>query len=700
MSLWTNRPFLRIILAFALGILAARHDFTISLLALQYLILSLFILVVVVKAVFKNTPNIILANLLLVSIGLIGMHHYGSSNSYNKRLLIQSTWNECKAFIGTITSFPTEKEKYMVYHVDVNLGIQDSGFLNIPTKILLYEKKAAEQNSTLVYGDKVRIEGHPYLIDEAKNPHEFDFAKYMADQHIYLHQFVTHDQITLIGKHKANALMSAVYRIRSHFESVIKSNINGKDEEAIVLALLLGIKGQLNPEIKTAYATAGAMHVLAVSGLHVSIIYFLLNWLFKGIPPGNFKRFVTPTISIMALWLYALLTGFSPSILRAVTMFSCMIFAKILDRKNQVFNSLSFVAFVLLIFDPTFLFNIGFQLSFLAVAGIVYLYPKLYQFWDIQNRVGDYLWQLVCVSLAAQIATFPLSIYYFHQFPSYFLIANLIVIPVAFAIMILGLGVLAFGSFTPWIGWFLEELVGFMNCFVARIQVLDGSVIDWIYMSSFQTFLIYMAIIAFLCLLRYKKISYAWLMLFIITGFSLDRIWHILIRSNTNDMAFYSMGKSPIIDQVEKFEAQLFTLDSIFDFEKLEQHISPNRIHNLLPPPRSPHLISTQLGSFARMHIFKNKRTLFFTQPFDVNQIQFRLKADIVVISNQAIDSLTILDRIVDFKEVIIDQTNHPFYANRLKSEAKSLKMNLFSLHDQAHLVSLSRNQKFLDMLF
>ena len=136
------------------------------------------------------------------------------------------------------------------------------------------------------------------------------------------------------------------------------------------------------------------------------------------------------------------------------------------------------------------------------------------------------------------------------------------------------------------------------------------------------------------------------------------------------------------------------------DFKKQEMQIIPYRINNLLPPPEKPHIIDTPLDDFAQLHVFKNKRTLFLTEKFDPDQIQFILKADIVVISNESVDSLAILDQVVDFKEVILDNTNGSFYVNRLKTEAINQKTKLSSLHDHAYLVSISRNQKFLDMLF
>ena len=337
MFFWANHPFLRITLVFALGILAIRYGLPTTTSTLTTLSLTLFFLSLAGKAIFKKSSNSLWGNLLLVSIFLMGALHYQQTKLRNSNEFNLFKWTQCQSYIGTLHSFPSDKEKFRVYHIDLDIGLKDSSFVSSPVRLLLYERKDSTFTSSLNYGDKILITGSPSLFSKAKNPHEFDFSKYMADQHIHLQHFVSSDQIKLLEKNQGNQLMSAVYRLRSHFEKIIKAQVSGENEQAIVLALLLGIKGQLDTDTKAAYAAAGAMHVLAVSGLHVSIIYFILSWLFKSMPPGDLKRFLVPTVSISALWLYALLTGFSPSILRAVSMFSIIIFAQVLNRKKPNF---------------------------------------------------------------------------------------------------------------------------------------------------------------------------------------------------------------------------------------------------------------------------------------------------------------------------------------------------------------------------
>ncbi|WP_420582941.1 ComEC/Rec2 family competence protein [Reichenbachiella sp.] len=700
MSLWTNLPFLRITLVFALGIIVARfnlatHEVSCTLLACAFLVIA-FIGVLF----FKKTPKLLWGNLLLISIFLLGNLSHEQYTLSNSKKTDLSKWTDSQVYIGIVSSFPSNKKNFIVYLVDIDLGLQDSTFIQSPVRLLLYQRKDSILTSGLNYGDKILVSGSPSQFEKAKNPYEFDFSQYMADQHVHLQHFVTSNQIRLLEKNQGNRLMSAVYRIRSHFEEVIKSQINGKNEQAIVLALLLGIKDQLDTEIKASYAAAGAMHVLAVSGLHVSIIYFILIWLFKGLPEGELKRYLVPSISIAALWLYALLTGFSPSILRAVSMFSIIIFAQVLNRKSQIFNSLAFAAFVLLLVDPFYLFNIGFQLSFLAVAGIVYVYPKLYAIWDIKSLLGDYFWKLTCVSIAAQLATFPLSLYYFNQFPSFFLLANIVVIPTAFGVMILGISTLILSPIINSIGWLLEKLVLFMSWFVQQVEQLNGSVIDWIYISEFQTVMIYVIILAFFALLKFRNKSYVWVICLAVMGFSFHRISILTKQFNARELIFYSANQTPIIDQVQDFEANLFSIDSVSDFNSQIHHITPYRIHHSLPKPEPPILLSTHLDEFAKIEVFQGKKLLFFSSSFDNDEIKFRLHADIVIISNESIHSLEELDEIVDFKEVILDRSNRHFYSNQLAREAKIMGINLYDLRDQAHQISLSRDEELLNLLF
>ncbi|WP_319479987.1 ComEC/Rec2 family competence protein [uncultured Draconibacterium sp.] len=186
--------------------------------------------------------------------------------------------------------------------------------------------------------------------------------------------------------------------------------------------------------------------MLAVSGLHVGILFFAFTFCFGFLQKRKIGKFIYVMLSISLLWCYAFITGLSPSVLRACTMFSLVIIAGNINRRANIYNTLAASAFLLLWVNPNNLFEVGFQLSYMAVFGIVFLQPRIAGLWTVKNKVGLFFWNLICVSIAAQIATFPLSAYYFNQFPTYFLLSNIVVIPAAMLLIPLGLGLLAFSK--------------------------------------------------------------------------------------------------------------------------------------------------------------------------------------------------------------------------------------------------------------
>ena len=275
-------------------------------------------------------------------------------------------------------------------------------------------------------------------------------------------------------------------RLGNYFAQLIHSKVEHPESQQIALALLLGQKGSLDKEIMDAYSETGTMHILAVSGLHVGIIYALLLLPVRGLKSTSKIRFFYLLLVVLLIWVYALLTGFSPSVVRAAAMFSLVTLGQMRKRKASIWNTLAFSALMILVIDPDVIFDIGFQLSYLAVAGIVGIQPLMVGWWLPRNSILEYFWQLATVSLAAQLVTFPLSILYFHQFPTYFLLANLLVVPLAFVIMAVGVPFM----FLAWIpklgevmGWVVDWLIFLQNQLTMMIQVLPGGTIEGLVIS-------------------------------------------------------------------------------------------------------------------------------------------------------------------------------------------------------------------------
>ena len=289
-------------------------------------------------------------------------------------------------------------------------------------------------------GDQILVWGSVSEIEAARNPHQFNYKKYLSDKSVYLQIKVLPDNhIKLRNRNKS--LRESGLKLREKIIEHLQNQPFGKDELAVIQAVLLGYRHDVDKTLSDNYKAAGAMHIMAISGLHIGVILMILNYILKPLillPGGRILKLI---LSVLILWGFALLSGFSVSILRAVTMFSFLAYALYLNRPGSTYNILALsIFFILLVLDPLMLFQVGFQLSYAAVLSIVWLYPKLISLWHPENILLRRVWQLCCAGTSAQLGVLPLSLYYFHQFPTLFLISNLIIVP--FLGLIIGAGLL------------------------------------------------------------------------------------------------------------------------------------------------------------------------------------------------------------------------------------------------------------------
>ncbi|WP_119844513.1 ComEC/Rec2 family competence protein [Reichenbachiella sp. MSK19-1] len=693
MFAWSHLPFVRITVVFILGILLSTQlpqswgfSYHVLLITIAFMVTSIFFLFEK-----KYLTTLTIGCILLGLVATLGSYRY---LNYNQSHVQQSDdiFRQCQASTGVITSYPISKAKYDIYQVETQHIKTDSSIIAWQENIQLYVKKDTLNPSVFQYGDLITLQDSPFRISPPNNPHEFNYAEYMAIGKIYFQQFIATEDIILLKEHQANPLLGAVYRLRKHFENLILSAVPTPKEQGIALALLLGIKDQLDTDIKSAYAAVGAMHVLAVSGLHVGVIHFILLFFFRPIRSTTFKKYVLPVISITVLWAYALLTGFSPSILRAVTMFSLIILGQSMDRTVNIYNSISVSAFILLFFNPNQIFSVGFQLSYLAVIGIIYLYDKIYQLWSPRLWILDKVWSLTAVSIAAQVATAPISIYYFNQFPNYFLGSNLVVIPAAFAIMAEGLFMFLANSIylTVWPGFILSHTIMWLNWVVDFIYLLPGSLKNWLFLSSTQTILTYLAILFAIAFFELKKMRFAWLIMSCILLIACEGSWRIYQQHHTQETLLYHTRKNRTIDHIDGLKTKLYALDSVSDHELLAYQINPNRLHKGLPELTDYTLISqpqNMIDSGIYAQIINDEKFIFLTEKFQSQKIRFKLETDYLVLEKNALSSLETVDKYFEFKEVILSNSNRRGLIRKLEKEAKQLNIAYRSMLDESYML-------------
>ena len=484
---------------------------------------------------------------------------------------------EARFLIAEVVEVPQEKAKSFKLVLQIEKTGDEGDWKNASGKLLAYVQKA-EDVSQLEIGDVLVL---PYKFNEVSppaNPGEFNYKRFLSFKDIYQQTYIREGAWLQIDKRFRLRAMAEQGRryLRGRLDNIGMSS----DEEAIAAALLLGKKDELGPELSRSYASAGAMHVLAVSGLHVGIIYFILQGLFK--LAGFWRKGIiwSSVAVIIGLWVYPFVTGLSPSVVRAATMFSAVTLAHGLNRHSDVYNTIASSAFLLLLFNPYYIMEVGFQLSYLAVIGIIYLHPKIYTLLYFPKKIPDQLWQITCVSIAAQIATFPLGVLYFHQFPTYFLLSNLLVIPAAFLILYIGVSYFALG-WIPGIGYLIGKALGWsiwlLNLSVEWVESLPGSLLQGLDIGILETWLIYVFILFLIFYWVYKRSNALLWATAILAMIMLVQVQEIYDLKRFDHLVVYDVRGQSVINLVGEKENLLFC-DSILAQNKDRQqfHLQNN----------------------------------------------------------------------------------------------------------------------------
>ena len=314
------------------------------------------------------------------------------------------------------------------------------------------------------------------------NPFQFDYKNYLKRHGIY-HQISIGDEAVLVFEYPTKTIRAYAEKIREYLNQQLQQQPFNPTESAILKALLLGQRQDISSDIYEDYTKAGAIHILAISGLHVGIILLILQFLLKPLGFFRYGKFLQTVLILCVLWGFAMVAGLSPSVVRAVTMFSLFAIAKGLKRTTNALNTLAVSAFILLLIRPRFCFDVGFQLSYAAVASIVIVKPILDSWWVVKNRIANWVLDLLKVSIAAQIGVLPLSLFYFHQFPGLFFVTNLIIIPCLILVLTLGILVLVLmgiDKLPELLVEILGKLIQFMNGFVEWVASKESFLFDQI----------------------------------------------------------------------------------------------------------------------------------------------------------------------------------------------------------------------------
>ena len=576
---WTPYPFIRFSLALISGILIGDGGISLNPFVLCLLIGILWVIYIFLGKIMRGHLyfqfNSLIGFLGILILILFGALRSASTHDNIQKQVLKHPVENILHYSASIESHPIKKGKYIRFEAQIHRIHAEGIWHRCDTKVFMYYKSNSDDNK-LTYGDKLIVSGHPTRIETAGNPYTFDYSKWMYRKRILYQDFTDSTEVRVYDNNPSSYLIGYSIKLRTDVDIIIDKNIQDPRLKGIVSSLLIGLRVHLDPEIARDYSRSGVFHILAVSGLHVGIIYFLVLFIFGRLNNTKTGRWIFAILVILIMTFYVLITGMSPSVKRAATMLALIPLSKAINRQTNIFNTIAFSAFIHLLFDPFLLFSVGFQLSYIAVIGIVLFFNPIYNLITFNSMALNWIWKLWSVSLAAQISTFPLTIHYFNQFPVVFLLSNLIMIPVAFFTIVLGFLMVTTNSFT----W-LSQLISFIIQWVLEISsiaihglnVLQGDLFSSIHLSTFETFLLSGFTICMTALFISRKITFAHLGLVVIMIFSLNRIVWLKENSNGSRLMVYHSSGNYAIEMIDELKGLVLTENHISDDSKILQNL-------------------------------------------------------------------------------------------------------------------------------
>lgn len=584
------------------------------------------------------------SGVVLFFIGLGGVSTYVKQQSLDY-VLVDST----QTYIGYVTETPQTKPRSVAYKVQLTTE-------NVNVVCYLAKDSAV---ASLGVGDELIFISRLQAFKNAGNPNEFEYDKYMYNQGFVASAYLSSSSWIRTGK-THHSLKIFALKIREEIMLFYESIGFQGDNLAVLSALTLGYQDTLSDDLKQGFRSTGTVHILSVSGLHVGIIFSIISLLLSFIRRGSRFYPIRPLLIILLLWCYAFITGLPPSVIRASTMLTMFCLADLLgQRKHNSLNSLFVAALVMLLYNPFWLFDIGFQLSFISVLSILVLHRRMVKLIACPNRVIAFVWNLLCLSLVAQLATFPLCLYYFGTFPTYFFIANLIIVPlVSLITYAVGLVVVALviGLALPMYiepilrvpVYILKFLVEIMNRGVKLIENLPFALLENIEITGTQLVILFAIIV---CIL-YAGIRYNSRSLISALGLTVVFVGTILIgrlQAENDRLIIYNRnGQSDI--RIVKSGAS-YPLESF-----LEQNSNP----------------VIQFGT---------KKVLIVNSSIDPKlYTDNNYEVDYAIVIGDVITSMSMLDQYYDVSNLVLDSSTKSYLRNQLAKECENRNILIYDV--------------------
>jgi competence protein ComEC len=678
---WREFPFVRLFLPFALGIVCAEYGFTLpelwsnamlclSMLCMVFLAfrrvefrwrwlfggpLSIFLFFFAQQSVFyKNEGN--------------DAHHFSQFLTANPQAE--------QITLATVTDFSERPNNYRLTLSLKKIGTAADSMHDCTGNALVYIRKDSSENKTPQYGDLILMKSKLRPVEPVKNPEAFDFQKYLHRQNIHYQTFATLDDVKILAERRGNPIQQLAINWQKRLLAILKKHLTTDREFAVGSALLLGYRDAVGEEVRNAYVQTGSMHILAVSGMHIVLIFNGLQLIFNVYKSGNRRfRWTKAILSLVLIWLFALITGLSASVLRAAVMATFLAIGQTMKRKVHIFNILAASAFALLLWNPMFLFDVGFQLSYFAVMGIVYFFPKIQKLVISKNKVVNWTWDALAIGFAAQLVVTPLSLYYFHQFPTYFWLSGLLAVPVSSGALYVGIALFLM-DWIPYVGYFLGKIlfgcVFLMNEIIFLIQTFPLAIVDKLSFSLVSVVGFYFILIHILLSIPKRKLR-SFLgplsIILLLSGiYAFSTIQHIKQKK----IVVYHIYKNSLIDFIDGQTCYSFTkqengkVDTAhalkFAAENFHTQLQINKIQTF---NFDDTLKTRGFCYYKGLCQFDSFRLFILDAPLKA-AIPIRLHA--LVIRNNPRLTIEDLHQKVQFDEIIFDASNSRYHVDKWKT--------------------------------
>jgi len=661
---WNKYPLLRILVPFIAGIIFVFYiDFRVSIWTLLA-ITAVGVLAMAVLQKYQTYRNRWVSGLLI--IGSI----FAFSAAYTQffidagkppQSLIEN--NNKLFFIASVVDPPTIKKKSVKITVKMEAYKQNETFQNDRSKIIIHVAKD-ERSEKIAYGDKLLFYTYLNEVAEPKNPKEFNYKQYLSIKNIYLQAYVDAHSWQKVSEKHGNPIIRFASNTRNKFLQIFRESNMDVQEYGIISAILLSSNADLDPDLQRSYSAAGVSHILSVSGMHIGIVYVILAFFLRFLDKTKNQRIARSFILLAVIWGYACITGLATSVIRCGTMLSFVAVGGVLNRKTNSYNSLMTSMIFLLLLNPLVILQLGFQLSYLAVFGILWTQRRFSLLYETKTKIGKHVWDIITVSLAAQLFTAPLAIFYFHQFPNYFLLTNIALITLLPLVIGAGMAVLVFffwGFAYQYISLILTYLIKSMNWVVLKTETLPYSLTPNIDISIWQVIFAYLLIMIALSAFFYKKKVYVFQALtlaIIFLGIDL----HKQIKVNRQkEIVFYSLKSGYAIDCIDGRNSTLICdSNTLNDKQIYDYSIKNNHVYHQIKETKS------KLGQhFIK---FYDKTILIIDKPIYSIDCDKKLKINYILLSNNLPISVDVLQKMFDFDVIIADGTYSYYRLNYLRN--------------------------------